>query len=172
VASYEASQAALQLEVARQVPDLHLGPGYTLDQGVKKLGFDFSGIELPIFNRNEGQIAQARANRQEAAARVMQAQARAWAELDAALSALRLAREAQRQASRQRALQEAQLARVRRAFELGEDDRLSLELNRKTDLSARLLLLDAQYQAQQALGRIEDAVQRPLSAIDQPFAYP
>ena len=172
LASYEASQAALQLEVARQVPDLHLGPGYTLDQGVKKLGFDFSGIELPIFNRNEGPIAQARANRQEAAARVMQAQARAWTELDGALSAWRLAEEAQQQAGRQRALQQAQLAAVRRAFELGEDDRLSLELNRKTDLSARLALLDAQYLAQQALGRIEDAIQRPLSAIDQPFAHP
>jgi outer membrane protein TolC len=171
-ASYESSQAALQLEVARQYPDLHLGPGYTLDQGVKKLGFDFSGIELPIFNRNEGPIAQARARRQEAAAKVMQAQARAWSELDGALSAWRLARDAQRQAGRQRALQEAQFAGVRRAFELGEDDRLSLELNRKTDLSARLLLLDAQYQAQQALGRIEDAIQRPFSAIDQPYAHP
>ncbi|MBA2593475.1 MAG: TolC family protein [Pseudomonadota bacterium] len=33
LAEYEASQAALQLEVAKQYPDLHLGSGYQWDQG-------------------------------------------------------------------------------------------------------------------------------------------
>jgi outer membrane protein TolC len=166
--TYEASQAALQLEVARQYPDLHLGPGYTFDQGLRKPGFDLSGIELPIFNRNEGPIAEARAKREEAAANVRQAQARAWTELDAALAAYRIARDALRQADRQLLIRQEQLRGARRAFELGEEDRLFLELNRKTELSARLALSDASFQVQQALGRIEDAVQRPISAIDIP----
>lgn len=166
--AYEASQAALQLEVARQYPDLHLGPGYTFDQGLRKPGFDFSGIELPIFHRNEGPIAEARAKREEAAANVRQAQAKAWTELDAALAAYDIARDALRQADRQLLIQQEQLRGARRAFELGEEDRVSLELNRKTELSARLVLSDASFQVQQALGRIEDAVQRPISAIAIP----
>lgn len=167
--SYEASQAALQLEVARQYPDVHLGPGYTLDQGVRKPGFGFSGIELPIFNRNEGPIAEARARRQEAAANVKRAQAKAWSELDAGLMAYHIARNALDQADKQFMVQQEQLAGTRRAFKLGEEDRVTLELNRKTELSARLAVFDASVQVQQALGRIEDAIQRPISAIDRPF---
>ena len=167
LASYEASQAALQLEVARQYPDLHLGPGYTLDQGARKAGFDFSGIELPLFHRNEGPIAEARGRREEAAAKVRQAQARAWSELDAGLTGYRIAREALDQADRQRTLQQKQLAARQRAFDLGEEDRAALALDRKTELAARLAAFDAAVQVQQALGRIEDAIQRPLSTIDK-----
>lgn len=166
--SYEASQAALQLEIARQYPDVHLGPGYTFDQGVRKPGFDFAGIELPVFNRNEGPIAQAAARRQEAAANVRRLQAQAWSELDAGLMTYRLARDALRQADRRLDVQHAQLAATQRAFELGEDDRVALALDRKTELAARLAALDAAAQVQQALGRIEDAVQRPLTATDMP----
>lgn len=165
--AYEASQAALQLEVARQYPDLHLGPGYTLDKGARKAGFDFSGIELPLFHRNEGPIAEARARREEAAAKVRQAQARAWSELDAGLAGYRIAREALDQADRLHRLQQAQLAARQRAFDLGEEDRLGLALDRKTELAARLAAFDAAMQVQQALGRIEDAIQRPLSSIDK-----
>lgn len=166
--SYEASQAALQLEVARQYPDVHLGPGYTFDQGVRKPGFDFSGIELPVFNRNEGPIAEARARRQEAAANVTRAQAGAWSELDAGLADYRLARAALREAGRRLDVQRGQLAGARHAFELGEQDRLALALDRKTELAARLAVLAASAQVQQALGRIEDAVQRPLPLNDPP----
>ena len=166
--TYEASQAALQLEVARQYPDVHLGPGYTFDQGVRKPGFDFSGIELPLFNRNEGPIAEARARRQEAAANVTRAQARAWAELDAGLADYRLARAALREAGRQLDVQRKLLAGARHAFELGEEDRVALALERKTELAARLAVLAASAQVQQALGRIEDAVQRPLPITDPP----
>ncbi|WP_169926793.1 TolC family protein [Massilia putida] len=161
---YEASQSALQLEVAKQYPDIHLGPGYTFDQGVRKPGFDFTGLELPLFNRNEGPIAEASARRQEAAAGVRQAQTKAWTELDGAMTAYRIARDALREADQQFLVQQDQLAGTRRAFKLGEDDRVSLEANRKTELSARLALFDASLQVQQALGRIEDAIQRPLAS--------
>lgn len=166
VESYEASQAALQLEVARQYPDLHLGPGYTFDQGVRKPGFDFSGIELPLFNRNEGPIAEARARRQEAAAAVGLVQGKAWAELDDGLAAYRTARDALREADSLFRSQQAQLAHTERAFGLGEEDSVALADRRKASLAARLSLFEAEGLVQQALGRIEDAIQRPLSAIE------
>ena len=43
LAAYEASQANLQLEVARQYPDLHLGPGYQMDQAENKWTLGLSG---------------------------------------------------------------------------------------------------------------------------------
>jgi outer membrane protein TolC len=169
LAQYEATQEALQREIARQYPDLHLGPGYTLDQGVRKIGLDFSGIELPVFHRNAGPIAEARARREEARARVEQLQAKAFADIDGALTLWQATRGMAQQMESQLALQRRRLATAQRAFELGQEDRLSATLAQKAELVARLARLDAAVQMQQALGRIEDAMQRPLSGAAAPI---
>ncbi len=85
LAEYEAAQSALQLEIARQYPDLHLGPGYEYDQGENKFGFQLAA-ELPLFNRNQGPIAQAEARRAAAAARFVALQSRVIGEIDLALA--------------------------------------------------------------------------------------
>lgn len=163
LAQYEGSQAALQLEVARQYPDIHLGPGYTFDQGARKLGFDFAGLVLPIFNRNEGPIAEARSRRLEAQARVEQLEAQAFSETDGALAAYHSTRSLLKQSEEQFEVQSRQLAATRRSFGIGESDRLALTLAEKTEVAARLALTDATFQVQQAVGRLEDAMQRPLA---------
>ncbi|MBK4736779.1 TolC family protein [Noviherbaspirillum pedocola] len=168
LAQYEVSQAALQLEVARQYPNLHLGPGYTFDQGAHKVGFDFTGLELPIFNRNEGPIAEARSRRLEAEARVKQLEAKAFAEVDSAVAAYNTTRGMMSQNESQLAVQRRQLRTAQRALELGQDDRMSLTLAEKTELLARLAVLDATVQMQQAVGKIEDAMQRPISGPTVP----
>lgn len=61
LASYEAAQLALQLEIAKQYPDVHLGTGYEWDQGDSKWKLFSVGVELPVLNRNQGPIAEARA---------------------------------------------------------------------------------------------------------------
>jgi len=50
LAAYEATQADLQLEIARQYPDLHLGPGYQMDQAANKWTLGLP-VALPVFNR-------------------------------------------------------------------------------------------------------------------------
>jgi outer membrane protein TolC len=169
LAQYEASQAALQLEVARQYPNLHLGPGYTFDQGARKLGFDFTGLELPVFNSNQGPIAEARGRRLEMAARVKQLEAQAFADADGAVAAYNTSREMVLQSKDQLAVHDRQLSFAQRALELGQDDRLSLDLARKAGLAARLALLGAAFQMQQAVGKIEDAMQRPISGVHLHF---
>ena len=84
---YETAQLALRLEIAKQYPDLHLGTGYQWDQGESKWSFLNLSAELPVLNRNQGPIAEARARREEAAAKVITLQTRIAAELDIALSA-------------------------------------------------------------------------------------
>lgn len=166
LAQYEASQVALQLEVAKQYPDVHLGPGYTFDQGARKLGFDFAGLVLPVFHRNEGPIAEARSRRLEAQARVEQLEAQAFSETDGALAAYQSTRNLLQQSEEQAAVQSRQLSATRRSFEIGQADRLALTLAEKSDVAAQLVLKDATFQMQQAIGRLEDAMQRPLAASD------
>lgn len=165
VEQYEASQAALQSEIAKQYPDIHLGPGYTFDQGARKTGFDFAGLLLPIFNRNEGPIAQARARRLEAQAHLQQLQAQAFGETDGAIAAYQATQDIVQQSKAQLAAQSRQLAAAQRAFEIGQSDRLTLTLAEKSALTAQLALTDATFQMQQAVGRMEDAMQRPLTAM-------
>lgn len=168
LARYDASQAALQLEIARQYPDVHLGPSYTFDAGAWKLGLPLSGIALPLFNRNQGPIAEAEARRKEAAAEVLGVQARAIGAVDGALAALAAADTA---AHRARALGEAHAAALhdtQRAFDAGRADALALALAQDALAAGDLTRLDARVREQQAAGRLEDALQRPLGAGDAP----
>src|SRR6185369_12284368 len=85
VAAYAAAEATLALELARQYPDVHLGPGYQFDEGQNKWSVGLS-VDLPIVNRNEGPIAEAAAARDEAAARLLATQASAIADVEQALT--------------------------------------------------------------------------------------
>jgi outer membrane protein TolC len=64
LSQYAASEAALQLEVAKQYPDVHLSPGYEFDQGDNKWSLGLT-VTLPVLNQNRGGIAEAEARRLE-----------------------------------------------------------------------------------------------------------
>lgn len=90
LAQYAASQAALQLEIANQYPDIHLGPGYAYNAGSVgdnqwQLGLS---LTLPVLNHNQGPVAEARANRAAAAAHFLKVQAGAVADIDGALAGI------------------------------------------------------------------------------------
>ena len=80
LAVYAASQSALQGEIARQYPDLAIGPGFQLDQGEGKWSLGL-GVTLPVFNQNQGPIAAAQARREATAARFLALQNRVLAEV-------------------------------------------------------------------------------------------
>lgn len=161
LARYAAADAGLRLEIARQYPDLHLGPGYTWDQGANKFGIGVT-LELPIFNRNQGPIAEAEARRTAAAARFLGLQADVIAETDKALARYRSARIELTEAEVALGLLRSQEAAVRRGLELGEQDRPALVGVRLQRLVAARNRLEALRKTQAALGMLEDAVQRPL----------
>src|SRR5207237_3939142 len=89
LADYDAFQAALQLEIAKQYPDVHLQPGYQYDEGDSKWTLGIVA-DLPIFHQNQGLIAEAKARREEAAARFNALQVRVLAEIDRATQVLRV----------------------------------------------------------------------------------
>src|SRR5436190_4462097 len=81
---YAASQSALRLEIAKQYPDLHFNPGYQYDQGENKWQLGIS-VELPVLYRNQGGIAEAKAKRDELAAKFIALQVRVISDIDRAL---------------------------------------------------------------------------------------
>ncbi len=163
LANYEASQSQLQLEIAKQYPDLHLGNGYQWDQGDSKWSFGLT-FELPILNRNQGPIAEATARRREAAAQVLAAQARAIAELDRAADLNGLLQHQLEEQSRIQQELDEQTRRVEARRNQGGADRLEVATARTEALTQRLVLLDLEQRLAEAAGLWEAAVQQPLSA--------
>jgi outer membrane protein, heavy metal efflux system len=165
LAEYAASQSGLQLEIAKQYPDIHLGPGYEYDQGDGKwsLGLAF---DLPVFGRNRGAIGEALAKRSATAAFFAALQARVLAEVDRALAGYRAAIE-------KRSVVDAMLADLQKqevtaramleAGEIGQNDLLALQIELGTQALARA---DAVTKSRQALGALEDAMQSGFGVPD------
>jgi outer membrane protein TolC len=164
LADYAATESALRLEIAKQYPDVHLSPGYGWNQNNEgdsqwQLGVT---VDLPILNQNQGPIEEAVARRKATAARFVALQASVIAEIDgalavygasgsnlAALESLVAAKKAQRDVT----------AAQRQAGAADRVELASAELDFKT---AALAEFDARVQVQQAVGTLEDAVQRPF----------
>lgn len=161
LARYAASQSALQLEIARQYPDLRIGPGYQWDQGAEKWSLGI-GLTLPLFNRNQGQIARAKAQRELAAARFIALQARDIARTERALAGYRAALSALDTAQSLSATQQSRAQAAQRRFAAGDSDRSALDQAQLRALAAENTRLSASLQAQRALGALEDAIERPL----------
>jgi len=161
LAQYAAAEADLQLEIAKQYPDINIGPGYTYEERNSFFTVGLSSA-IPLFNRNQGPIAEAEARRKEAAAAFLQAQAQVIAKSERAFAVYQAAFQelAEDQSLYQR--QETQLQIVQQAIRAGTDNRLSLDSAQiQLSVLARAKL-EALGRALRALGDLEDAVQRPL----------
>ena len=166
LAEYEAAQSSLQLEIARQYPDIHLGPGYKWDQGDNKWSLGLS-VTLPVLNRNEGPIAEAEARRAESAARFTALQARVIGESDRALAGYRESLKKLEAADALLASQRSRRQSAEAMFHAGEADRLAL-LGARLELeTGALARLEALVEVQRALGLLEDAVERPLVPAEE-----
>jgi outer membrane protein TolC len=165
LAGYAASQSALQLEIAKQYPDIRLGPGYEYDQGLHKWGLAVGTDFLPVFHRNEGPIAEAQAKRAEAAARFLALQAQVIGEIDRALAARTAAQEQLRQIDTLLDTQRKYVQSVEAMVKAGASDQFDLRSAQLEAATAELARLDATVRAQQALGQLEDTVQVPFEAL-------
>lgn len=161
LARYAASQSALQLEIARQYPDLQIGPGYKWDQGANKWSLGIS-LTLPLFNHNQGQIAQARAQRKLAAARFTALQAQTIAQTEHVLADYRASLATLDAAQSLIATQQLRAQSAQRQFSSGYIDQFALDQARLQALAADNTRLTASIQTQRALGALEDALQQPL----------
>ena len=161
LAQYAAAESDLQLEIAKQYPDINIGPGYTYEERNSFFTVGLSSA-IPLFNRNQGPIAEAEARRKEAAVAFLQTQTQVVAKSERALAAYTAALREIAEAQSLYQLQEIQLQTVQQSIRAGADDRLSLDsVQIQLSVLARARL-DAVGHAERALGDLEDAVQRPL----------
>jgi outer membrane protein TolC len=164
LADYAASQSALQLEIAKQYPDIHLNPGYSWNAGSTgeqdwQLG---ATVELPLLNRHEGPIAEATARRQASAARFLALQAKVIGEIDSATASFHASQTNTAALTELASAQKAQREAALDQFRAGAVDRLEVVAAELELAAAELARFEAEVKAQQALGALEDAVQRPL----------
>jgi cobalt-zinc-cadmium efflux system outer membrane protein len=161
LAEYSATQSALQLAIIDQFPNVSLGPGYEYDQGDNKWHLSGSA-ELPIFNQNQGPIAQASANRREAAARFIALQAQIVGAIDSAVASYRAATRTLSTADSLLASERTHLREVSKSFSAGAVGRIAL-LSAQVELATiEVSRFEAAVRQRQAIGALEDALQRPL----------
>jgi cobalt-zinc-cadmium efflux system outer membrane protein len=171
---YAASEDALKLEIAKQYPDIDLGPGYEWDQGDHKWSIGLT-ITLPIFNHNQGPIAEAEGRRAEAAARFTGLQAQVIGEVQQALVAYDALREKLDETDSLLKSKQQQVLEAQASFEAGEGDRLALLGAQLEYYTAALDRLQTAADVNAAAGLVQDAMQYPLDpaqALDVPFESP
>jgi outer membrane protein, heavy metal efflux system len=114
-------------------------------------------------NRNEGPIAQAEARRKQTAARFEALQAKVIADIDRALAVYQVAAKSREGAEALLATQRKQQESVEQQLKAGAADRLDLLTTQLELATSELAVEDGQIKLHQALGALEDAVQRPLT---------
>jgi cobalt-zinc-cadmium efflux system outer membrane protein len=166
--TYAAAEARLQLSVARQYPQFVLSPGYYWDHGIAKFPFDV-GFTLP-FNRNRGEIAEARAGRELAGQRMLALQAGIYGEIVAAERAERIARESTEAAERQWDAARRQKRAADLEFKLGAatlQDQLSADI---LAMRAELEVMQMRAELQNSRNNLEDVLHAPLSGPELALA--
>ncbi len=170
LADYSASEAALRLEIAKQYPDLNLGPDYAFEEGTHLFSLA-AGLALPVFNRNQGPIGEALARRQQTAAQFLSVQAAGIAASEQALAKYSAALKELAQAHQLIQQSQAQEQAAQKSLQAGQSDRVALNGAQLQTAVTAVARLDALFRAQQALGDLENAVQRPLLPGDvQPLS--
>ena len=165
LARYVVAESAFALEIERQHPGLHVGPGYQWDQGQSKWTVAFT-FELPLFSHNEGPLAEAEAHRHEAAAQLAVVQAQVLAEIDSAVAAHTAVTG---QISGLESVQDElkkQLALVEARLRAGVTDQLDLQNARLELALGEQALEEAGFQTRLAPGQLEDALQIPIASLE------
>ncbi len=160
---YALAESRLRLEVARQFPDLELGPGFVWDQGVNRWALAFA-LPALIGSRNRGAIAEADAAREVAGLRVAEAQDAVLADIDRAVQGCRGAAIELAAADSVVAAAERLHQRERDAYERGETSGLEPARTELQLLRARRARRGAERRLQRASIELERALGGPPSS--------
>jgi len=160
LSDFEATQCSLQLEIAKQYPDINIGPGYQFDQGEDKwsVGIAFT---LPVFNRNKGPIAEACAKREEAVARFNVVQAGVISQVDQAIAGYGNAVTRLKTCEELRLKMETQQKSLKAVLKAGEISRLEATIAEMELCNSAKERISSFTRIHQAIADIEDALQSP-----------
>ena len=163
LAHYAAAEAALKLQIANQYPNIHLGPGYEWEEGDSRWGLGLMSMPLPLLNQNQGPIAVAKARVGEEAAHFFALQVRVIGQVSRAVVNYRGALQTFHSAQVFFTNQMHYHHMLDQRFAVGAIGSISMLEGCSASLVAAQRRLVALYHAQQALGVLENALQRPLT---------
>jgi cobalt-zinc-cadmium efflux system outer membrane protein len=163
-AKHALAERNLRLQIARQYPDLQLGPVYTAEAGEQRdqLGLGL-GIRVPWFDANRQAIAAAAGERDQTRATYSAGLQAALAELDSCMRALALTR-ARRIALEERILPEAEanVALARRQTQAGAVDTLRILDAQRSVQELRVAATTARLDELASWLALERAVGHPI----------
>ncbi len=164
LAQHAAAEAALQVELRAQYPEIRLRPGLLWDQGATVWQL---GASLPLFavERQAGPIAEAVARREIATQEFLALQARSLIALDHARTRVTAAELDTDNAEAEHDEARLQHTRTEQRFARGEADRLDRLLAQARVLEADIRLLQARQRTLASRLALEDALQRPLNTL-------
>ncbi len=154
----------LRVAEAGSFPDLQLGPGYKWDQGENKISLALS-VAIP---QARGPIAAARARRELAAATFDRRQDLAIGQIEQARAAYRSTLDELHEVSAMLSASRRHEHEIEQRFSAGQVDRVDLDDAHLEAVTAQLTQLDVLASSQRSLGRLQTAIQSPLSALESP----
>jgi len=164
---YEAAEAELRLQIARQFPSLKLGPGLFWSQGDTVWQFSFA-LPAALLNRNLAGIETAEAHRRAQGVAVLAKQSETISEVERLrLNAVALTQPSNIARASLKAA-ESQVKLTTAQFEAGNVDALTVIDARSLQLQAERAVFDARTAFMRAAWELELAMQAPVTAIDKP----
>jgi outer membrane protein TolC len=163
LADYAAAQAALQLEIANQYPNIQANPGYAWELGENLWSLGAS-VQLPVFHQNQGLIAEAEAKRRELAVRFTALQSKIIGDIDRAHAGVAAVLAKQQHTEQQKSLQQQNLWFAQAQFNAGEIDHLALLTAEMEAVIAERTRLDVSLETQQTLNTLEDSLRTPINS--------
>lgn len=163
-AAYDVAEGGLRLEVSKQIPDLSFGVNGGGDPGEHKYSLGLTlGIDIPIFDRNQPEVARALARREEVRAQYEAALADALAGLERARARLAILLE-KLDAVRTKVLARAksQLDLAQKGLEAGVVEALQVLEAERSYRNASIEALAVEKEARAAWVDLEEAAGRPL----------
>jgi cobalt-zinc-cadmium efflux system outer membrane protein len=163
---YAAAEDDLRLQIAKQYPDLHIGPGYAWNNGNAGDNQWILGatLELPILDQNQGPIAGAEASRKLSAAKFVALQAQVIGEIDRAVAGFHVAHDQLRTGNELFDSEQQQEKSAEVQVKAGAADQVDLLSARIALGSAQLAQLDNETRVKTALAALEDALQQPADS--------
>jgi hypothetical protein len=121
---------------------------------------------LPIFNRNQGPIAEAEARRAAAGEQVLAVQAQALNEIASTRDAYQVSVQALQAVLQQSEAADALVQQATLSLSLGDTDQIGVITAKMNSDIQSLAVLDAIERMQRSLGQLEDALRAPLSGSE------
>ena len=151
----EVREAELRLAQARRIPNISIGPRYKRDSNENLFGGEIA-IPLPLFNRNQEEVATALANQNVSRAELEGRLLTAKQDINAPYSKLAVAKETVDSYGKTYSREvEKMVALTRKAYESGEMTIFEFSVTRDRFTQARARSLDAALAYIQALAELE-----------------